>query len=1033
MTATAIEPQWTGGDYCARTEMDDLTQAGASTAGAATSTGTVEIVTGITGSGADKLASSAVAPLVAAARGYASVTPADVREYVRDTMGADLRSTQAKQLGDLAASGDALVMPWHSLTSHAQGYVSAYQARPAVARTDPKSGNVRKYEQLTGSQTVLDVHPGVPNEWMTGTPKVAFIEGLLKADSVLTAMLLETGISPEELTWPEDGSTTTARARLNDLMSQIQDADQVLVVAVVGVGNWHNNPEWAALDLRGRDSLVCFDGDVGDKWQVWGQADSLWDLLSGPKKSAHVHLLDLSTQATDDGEKVGIDDFLAMGKTWSDALDLLKDRLPPRPPKPLELQVGQWRVNDEAHTVEECVQDTNDYGGKSGAHWETRCRVAGRVLMVETERTPTDSEMISGVFDPPVEGVGLSRALVELSWKDEDSGAVHTAVASGPDDILELVPREWTRRGAHVPAPVKRRPDWPARKGEDWLTAVKEHRAAETVERTSWARMGWVPVQGASPVFIVGEQVVGPDGPTFEAASIGVNESVLSGASRFGVQFPSRDLSPEARAAQVQADFRAVYAAYITNGAWTSKGVAAVILAAMIRPCIPLRTQVSLYITGARGGGKSFTASFVMAGWQPRPGIWSENRLPGAAKDTMASTEHAVARTPIWVMDDLAPSADQRTADMEAGRMGDLIRSIYNGTSKRRMTADMTSRHVADPHALLVITAENQHTVSSVRDRLVTLSLHRGALGPMDATDELVRLRDVDGAPARVVGYVLQHLASQSAELGWDNVREYYEAQLNSHTETIKAELLSRGADQGAASRHAALLADLSLGLSVMGDAASEAGVLGMKGVLEMLKSDMVDLMMEAHSDRAESSPGAAAIQAVSRLLASGRAHIAGLDPMSPPLREEPYSATNRNLGWSMGGDVLRPQGVCVGTLVRPRLGEEVVMLDPRTSFTEAARHYRDLLPSGTTSAGAWSAARDERLLSPVRTLIGGGYQSRTTIAGVDVRGVPVPLSVLLNGGPLRTSDDDHADELGDGTHVPDSLADTVSEEPVNA
>src|SRR5690606_19415190 len=92
---------------------------------------------------------------------------------------------------------DILTMPWYAIDAVAEDGLHArsrdVQYRPSTPPTD-ESGKVRKYLWLPGASMALDVHPATPAAWITetgaaGHGDVLLIEGLLKADSTLTALL----------------------------------------------------------------------------------------------------------------------------------------------------------------------------------------------------------------------------------------------------------------------------------------------------------------------------------------------------------------------------------------------------------------------------------------------------------------------------------------------------------------------------------------------------------------------------------------------------------------------------------------------------------------------------------------------------------------------------------------------------------------------------------------------------------------------------------------------------------------------------
>ncbi|WP_277209225.1 DUF3854 domain-containing protein [Isoptericola croceus] len=976
---------------------------------------------GLTGSGAYKLASSGVAPLVAAARGYRTFDPSTVAA-VAASLGTDGRQSDGRQLKLAAAKGDALLMPWYRMSSRAaeERAVTApvpdtHQLRPAAPLINAK-GEPAKYVFLAGASTALDVHPAVPSKRMDTAGPIAFVEGLLKADSLLSAMLLDVVDDPEDLAYPASptapgvpATAAEARTMLARLIELLDPDQHPLVVAVAGVGNWRSHPEWKSLSMAGRDVWITFDGDVATNYNVWKQADELFDFVAAKKGTPL--LVDLSGVQTPNGEKVGVDDYLALHGHVSDLPEMLTGRLPEQPARPADLQIGEWRVNEEAATVEECAQRTDPISGAStGAGWETRVAIAGRVRSITIHRAPSPREMDTGAVDSEPVGGFETACEIELFWRSSD-GQVITCVVRGPVTLLSDPPGEWHRRGGEVPAELQAHPHWPPRKGVDWLSAIKAHRADETLTRTAWSRMGWVPNAGGSPVFVVGDQVLGATGLEPEAAASAVNEAKLSGASKFGLQLPAAMPGTPEGDALLRANVTKVLDVYARSGAWTNRRHAAAVLAAALRPVAPQRSRCSVFCVGPKKQGKSFTASMIMSPWQPYPGIWTENRLPGAAKDTMASIEHALSLTPIWVADDFAPSTDPRQADMEMSRLGDLVRSIHNGTGKRRMTQDLTSRHTPDPHALFVATAENDHPVASVRDRMVILRIGRGALSSSRTpTDELVKMRDDTGELSQVVGHMVMYLAQMAATEGWDYVnevsREAQEALARNAEQRITARFAHIAHDNP--TRYAGLAGDLALGLWWLKVIADQANIDAAElRLLNELRDDVADLLAETNADSQDLSPGASLVRALGATLAAGKAHVlAGDDATAAPYPEDPYASTR--LGWRPSGTDgdLRPSGPTIGTLVTDNGGDDVVIFDKAAAFRAAMAAHPELIPHGTAERTSWSAVVDEELTSPTvgEEVVSKGKQASGSVRvrigqGTRVSGVPVSVAVLQSAG----------------------------------
>lgn len=179
-----------------------------------------------------------------------------------------------------------------------------------------KKGKPAKYLLPAGSALVLDVHPATPASWFTDAPTVVLAEGLLKADSALTTMLLDAGITHEEVLQPRDDEPVAAREALRSLMEAVPAEKRVLIIGLVGSGNFHQNPDWNTLALRGRSVWVALDADVAKNDNVWKQADSLVRFFESPsKKAAEVHLVKVPAVAGD--PKAGLDDFFGEGGRWA--------------------------------------------------------------------------------------------------------------------------------------------------------------------------------------------------------------------------------------------------------------------------------------------------------------------------------------------------------------------------------------------------------------------------------------------------------------------------------------------------------------------------------------------------------------------------------------------------------------------------------------------------------------------------------------------------------------------------------------------
>jgi hypothetical protein len=770
------------------------------------------------------------------------------------------------------------------------------------------------------------------------------------------------------------------------------------VVSLIGVTGWHHHPERAQIDLTGRAVLIGFDGDVRSNFNVWSQADKLWRHLAAA--GATPALLDIADAApAPGGAPAGLDDYLAGVGSHRSLMRLARTELPPAPDRGRpEPAAGDWRINEQTRCAEEFVVSRAGQGW--AGDWQPRTRLAGRVQGILTRRSVSDREAATGQPDPDAgTGPGSTSVRLEVEWFDPDTGQPGRATVVGPAGLLADDPRDWHRdtHGGDVPAQLLAHPDWPPDRA--WLTAVKNHRRTATETRTVWDHMGWVPAGTGSPVYVVGGQVIGAHGFTTSVLP-GVDDGVLAGADRVGVIEPGDDQ-------QLRAVVMEVLDAYL-NGTWSDKRVAALVLAAALRPVAARHCHAVVSLVGPKGHGKSFTAAAIMSFWQGRPGAWAPNRLPGSAQDTVASTELAVSRANIWVVDDLAPSPNRRTADAEQDRMGTLIRNVHNRAAKRRSTPGMRARAVHDPRALLIVTAENDTMVSSVNDRVIRVPITRGSLDRDSAVD---RMRDLmaSGRAAMVTFAAIRAMAALSTGdlLSTDGTWAGHVAfwNLEFRLATNEAEQVMAG---GAAARHQDLAADICLGLTVWNRLLNSLGMQAEAATVLDLSDEVYSLVADHHRAQQATSPGQAILIAVRSLLAAGLAHVQSVDtPGAPPMPGGPEAAViNSRLGWVHAADgTSRPGGPTIGYLVNPSGARGIpphVLLDPKNSFAQAHRQYPDLIPYGSTEQMAWNSAWTDGLVTEQhwqRRLAGNGAKRsvvRVMVNGTFVEGVPVPLDVLF-------------------------------------
>lgn len=1023
----------------------------------------------ITGSGARKLASSRIAPLVALARGYWSVDDAEgAKAFAKMSRSLAGTVTLRNQLVALVSpeDEDLLAMPWFSAQKVADEGTAArsqtFQYRPATPVTNAQ-GKEAKYMWFANQNMVIDLHPSTPVEWLDSAPQVLVTEGLLKGDSALTAMLLGSNkVTVDDLSkiTDENGApltTDAARLALQALMVLVPAQLRTVVASSASVTTWQGrDADWRKVNMRGKRVIVAFDGDLADNVMVWKETDKFMREVRSVKGepvllslfSAEVEAAQIAA-GMDPSEKLGIDDYFDQIGDWDSLLSLVTADLPPRPKgAEFNAEPGDWRIHPQNDAIaQEFVQSVNADGSKGAGAWVTKARVGGRLVRHVESRRPNESEIIHGVVSTE-EKMRLehSSCEIEISLLDRNQDIddePQTFRVYGPATLMSMPPQDWVRHAVQLPNEVLAHPDWPPRKGQDWLSAIKANKRDQVEHAVAWNTMGWVPTPNGHPAFIVGEQVVANSMNDLVQTRRGVDDRVLPGASKFGVidewDFAFNREEGAARLAEYKAqviqDIRDVVRVFITNGFWKNRATAVAVVCAMYRPTIPKHPGTTLYFVGPKGAGKSYTASFIMRGWQQRPGTWTGSSLPGSAGDTFGAHENSVSLAPIWIIDDLAPQSDRRKAEQQQSDLEAIIRAMFNNSAKRRLDGrTMEQRDVANPIAMLAVTAENPPTVPSIQDRTLVFNVPKGAFN--DSEDgwrekELVKLSDntvVGGAPARLTAAMIRFWMHTDTRFGatWRDKQESLSRTWEEEKDRALAVLMEEhGIESGEAQRFVGQIASLGLTLSIMYELALWAGIEEDDPLLDNLTGDngfMRDLYGLAAQGilRARgTTPGRALLKALNSLLASGRAHL--VNPTTPGA--PPYSTTvdesadvggvsaamlNQKLGWEFDArqQTWVPKGTRIGFFGK-KDGEEIALFDMPNSFKLAQREYPELIPHGQSPQQSWASVYAEHLTASAGAARkeSGAKRLRLSAAGehkddklsVDrLSGVPVLASELF-------------------------------------
>lgn len=577
------------------------------------------------------LEESGISPKIAEARGYRTI--GTKAELERLGFGRSQRNVPG------------LLLPIHG----PRGGVVNYQYRPDEPRV--KNGRQVKYETPTGSRMVLDVPPVCREKIEDPSSPLLITEGLKKGDALASR--------------------------------------ELCAIALIGVWNFRGRnehggktalAEWEDVALNGRRVYIVFDSDVMLKIEVHAALVRIKLFLES--RGAKVALVYLP--AGPDGEKQGVDDYLAAGHGVDDLLALATSevRQPPgdkEPSLPYRETSGGlvWEKPTQNGTVPtplcnftaRIVADVaEDDGAEVRRRFELEAHLKGR----------------SYRFSVP------SGQFAGMGWATEHVGA-----------------------GAIV---------YPGFGAKDHARAAVQLLSGDVAEEHVYAHTGWREI-GGEWVYLHAGGAIGRVG------RVGGIRTELAGALG-GRALPD---SPEADelAEAIKSSLRLLHLA--------PARITAALLGATYRA--PLgETDFGLHLSGPTGEGKSELAALFRQHYGS--GLDSRSLL------SWESTENAIegitfqAKDQVEVLDDFAPTGTSYDVQRWHKKADRVFRAKGNASGRQRMRADTTLRPDKPPRALLVSTGEDIPRGQSLRARLAIIELSPGELAwsklsgcQRDATD----------------------------------------------------------------------------------------------------------------------------------------------------------------------------------------------------------------------------------------------------------------------------------------------------------
>ena len=583
-----------------------------------------------------------------------------------------------------AQAGNVLLIPLRSVSGEINGYI----ARPDSPRIDPKSGKPRKYEFPPTSRQILDVPAGCRDKISDPTVPLFVTEGAKKADAAVSAGLT--------------------------------------CIDLAGVWNWRGSNEvggktalgdWESVALNDRQVYIVFDSDVTIKVGVWLAASRLGEFL----RSRHASVSYIILPPLDDGNKCGLDDWLASGNTPEHLPQLAVSALPPiggitsdlKPILELDNHTGHWIATNTGIFQE--IVSLDPFIGEPTTSLKQLAYFGAQITAVVTRD----------------DGIEKSQKERIKFWTANRAGTIEA-------DGVELAehPERYARKvlgpGAVIPTKVIPR-----------LVGEAIALLSDTVE-IPWdhiyTHIGWHQINN-EVVYLHGGGGIGASG-----SIASVSTELPTSLGEFILPSPPDDLS-----SAIQSVLRLLDVA--------PDPIIVPLLAAVFRAPIG-GVDWSLALSGHTGVRKSTLAALAQAFWMPSARY---DHLPASFHGTANSLADLqfLSADALLVVDDFAPQASDTNQIRQASTTDRLVRGASNHQSRTRMRADGTLRPDRPPRCLTVLTGEQDIDGESLRARTITINIRDKDI-PINDHLASAQADAASGVFAGVMALWIQYIARQT-------------------------------------------------------------------------------------------------------------------------------------------------------------------------------------------------------------------------------------------------------------------------------
>ena len=534
--------------------------------------------------------------------------------------------------GQSQRNAPALLIPVYGTT----GDIVLYQSRPDSPRIG-RRGRPVKYETPTGAGMALDVHPFCRESLKDPGVPLFVTEGIKKGDALVSRGLC--------------------------------------TVALIGVWNWRGTneqggktalAEWEYVALNGRKVYVVFDSDVMEKRKVHAALSRLKAFLE--RRGASVRLIYLP--AGEGGQKQGVDDYLASGRTVDDLLENAATEL-------------KQQSDEDEGALPYRVTST-------GLVWDKPTQNG----LVPTPLTNFTASITADVAED--DGAEVRRYFEIEADLNGRRTVFH--VPSG-----QFAGMGWATARLGAGAIV-----YPGFGIKDHARAAVQVLSGEVPARHVYSHTGWRKLDDRW-LYLHAGGAIGQVGQVKD-----VHVELTGSLERRTLPDP---LEREALIEGIRASL----------GFWElAPDTVTVPLHAGTYRAVLGDTDFSVHLSGSTGEGKSELAALCQQHYGPE--------LDARCLASWESTENAVegqafqAKDQLIVLDDFAPAGSSYDVQRWHKKADRVLRAKGNASGRQRMRADTTLRPEKPPRALILSTGEDVPRGQSLRARLLVLELSPGDL-----------------------------------------------------------------------------------------------------------------------------------------------------------------------------------------------------------------------------------------------------------------------------------------------------------------